>query len=259
MSPGPDVTLPRYLAFWGKARPRPDSAFPCHPLPYHSLDVAAVGAALLDGDRRLASHLSSRSGMPPPVLRRWLLTWLAWHDLGKFSPAFQRLAPEASDALANPIAAAIAPPGHRHDAFGWWLVDYLYRRRAPLFDALSDRPLGREGLSLVRSWSAAVTGHHGTPPDEKPATVMLDGRDALYPPPVLAAVDSFMAGSTALFANDTAPLPGDDRAAAIRATPRFSWMRRPSLTTSVPGSRGDEPLSAAAVPADHACSPLARG
>jgi CRISPR-associated endonuclease/helicase Cas3 len=126
--------------------------------------------------------------------------------------------------LANPVGAAIAPPDHRHDAFGWWLVDYLYRKRAPLFDGLSDRPLGREGLTLVRLWSAAVTGHHGTPPHERPAAVLLDGRDGLFPPMVLAAVESFMADSAALFADDTAPLNSDDREPAIHATPRFSWM-----------------------------------
>jgi CRISPR-associated endonuclease/helicase Cas3 len=215
---------PHYLAYWGKARPQSERNFPCHPLPYHSLDVAATGAALLDGDPRLALHLSARSGLTPTALRRWLLTWLAWHDVGKFSPAFQRLAPAACDALANPAGPAIAPLDYRHDAFGWWLLQWMYAKRPQVFAALSDRPLGREGLQLIQLWSAALTGHHGTPPHDKPQSVILDGRGGLFPTEALAAAEGFMADSAVLFAADSAALADADREPAIRAAPRFSWM-----------------------------------
>jgi hypothetical protein len=45
---------PPLLQIWGKARPRDDAVNPCHPLLYHSLDVAAVGEALLVRDPGLA-------------------------------------------------------------------------------------------------------------------------------------------------------------------------------------------------------------
>ncbi len=83
-----------YFRYWGKAKPQDGGAAQFHLLPYHCLDVAAVGLQYL---RR------------PPVLRRllcqqfhwkdeaalegWVAFWLTMHDLGKFSEAFQSQCP----------------------------------------------------------------------------------------------------------------------------------------------------------------------
>lgn len=38
-----DVNMPLYYKYWGKARKREDGGYDYHLLPYHCLDVAAVG------------------------------------------------------------------------------------------------------------------------------------------------------------------------------------------------------------------------
>jgi CRISPR-associated endonuclease/helicase Cas3 len=41
------ITIPSYFQYWGKARPGDDSLGAYHLLPYHCLDVAAVGVSYL--------------------------------------------------------------------------------------------------------------------------------------------------------------------------------------------------------------------
>jgi len=60
-----------------------------HLLPYHCLDVAACGVAYLGRASSLRRMLCDRLGMVAGQLERWLAFWLALHDLGKFSTAFQ--------------------------------------------------------------------------------------------------------------------------------------------------------------------------
>lgn len=89
--------------FWGNARAVEGAAASVHPLPAHSLDVAAV--AIL-----LSSH--NRLGIDP----RMLGFLVSLHDIGKYSRPFQAMAPECwpFDAL-GPYPAARPPPGPRHD------------------------------------------------------------------------------------------------------------------------------------------------
>lgn len=56
------------LLFWGKAQPLESSRGPqWHPLPYHCLDVAAVGEALLTRHHGLRRNLSGLLGLPSEV------------------------------------------------------------------------------------------------------------------------------------------------------------------------------------------------
>ena len=53
------------LRFWGKARPcDPEHGPEWHPLAYHSLDVAAVGAVLLTSNRGVGDCISGLLGLP---------------------------------------------------------------------------------------------------------------------------------------------------------------------------------------------------
>src|SRR5690554_1729078 len=77
-----------YYLYWGKAKPASEGDS-CHLLPYHSLDVAAVGWHLLAPERPLTQLLAASLGMPPESLRRFFVFLLGLHDFGKFSRTFQ--------------------------------------------------------------------------------------------------------------------------------------------------------------------------
>ena len=90
--------------FWGKAQP--DSGTSTHPLPAHSLDVAAV-AILLSGRRHL--------DMDP----RMLGFLVSLHDIGKYSRPFQAKARECWPTKAlGPYPTTNPPPGPAHDVVG---------------------------------------------------------------------------------------------------------------------------------------------
>jgi CRISPR-associated endonuclease/helicase Cas3 len=137
------------LSFWGKTRLRPDGSPGWHPVAFHSLDVAAVGAVLL------------RAGLPvvDPTLHTLLLTLLAWHDIGKFTRPFQCKAPTFWPPALGPFKAAVSRDGH--DTAGYALLS------TPLQDVVERLMPGWRGreAGLLR----AVCGHHGRPPANREA------------------------------------------------------------------------------------------
>ena len=84
------LTVNRIYTYWGKARPGSVDAQAFHPLPLHSLDVAAVGVELVAAFPERVRWLSNDLGLTTLEERQnWIGFWLAIHDLGKFSTAFQ--------------------------------------------------------------------------------------------------------------------------------------------------------------------------
>ncbi len=148
-----------YWMYWGKA----DQDGGYHLLPFHSLDVAACSAILLDARPRLSQRLSDILRLPPKRLRIWLPFFIALHDLGKFSAAFQGLRSDIAARLGS--SSALPPYNLRHDSLGYALWTWDLHARLAQSDAVSglEAPRPRRPSSL-RFWLAAVTGHHGQPP-----------------------------------------------------------------------------------------------
>lgn len=148
--------------YWGKAKPSNSGLIGWHLLPYHCLDVAACGVEYLRRAPSLRRMLCDRLGMTPDQLERWLAFWLALHDLGKFSTAFQG---QRNDILLT-LQHRESRHGYstRHDTLG------LVYWTAVLEDAALDEGwFGPDSSSLRRAvdhWVRAVTGHHGQPPSE---------------------------------------------------------------------------------------------
>lgn len=157
-----------YYRYWGKAKPRVSGGDPavasCHLLPFHSLDVAAVGFHLLSPNTARNQALASSLGITPSQLQSLFTFALVLHDLGKFSRAFQ--------GLAKPEHASLVVPdpriGYRvrHDALGmlFWKQTVLpklnetgpwYWPEGVRFSRYARRAL--EGLFGV------TFGHHGKP------------------------------------------------------------------------------------------------
>ena len=178
-----------YLSYWGKARPRPDAAHPWHPVAYHSLDVAACGRALLERNHLWRNRLSAPLQLGDEKFLAFATFLLALHDIGKFSKPFQSKSPEGwpSDQLGawEDYAGGGEP---RHDSAGWW----LWRNK---IEALfSDRFIGIDEYKfdpLIR----AVTGHHGTPPEEEPRGCT----DPKIGPACIAAAKAYATDAAELF------------------------------------------------------------
>ena len=146
------------LRFWGKAQPRdPEHGPAWHPLGYHSLDVAAVGDALLSRDRGLRERMAQFMGLPPADAVALIRYLLCLHDIGKFAKKFQAKAPEFyPECLGGDLARL--PTSYDHGAGGLRLFDadeaaFQLPRVRSTYAGLVWRPL-----------VCAVTGHHGAPP-----------------------------------------------------------------------------------------------
>ena len=88
-----------YFRYWGKAKPIESSGPRYHLLPYHSLDVAAVGWCLFDPKQLLCRRLAGQLGVKPEWLQQFFSFCLMLHDIGKFFRAFQNLVPSLSPDL----------------------------------------------------------------------------------------------------------------------------------------------------------------
>ncbi|MFO7646801.1 CRISPR-associated endonuclease Cas3'' [Halomonas campaniensis] len=156
-----------YYLYWGKAKPS-DEGDSCHLLPYHSLDVAAVGWYLLAPERPLAQRLSRQLDIPPDALRHLLVFLLGLHDLGKFARAFQGVARPEGVELAPPIERLAYT--ERHDRLGalLWQSCWIEWWRDGVLGGDGELPPRRERRQLadgLRALLAPMFGHHGQPVD----------------------------------------------------------------------------------------------
>lgn len=149
---------PSYFQYWGKTKPEADIGPAYHLLPYHCLDVAAVGWFWLAPDTPVCKQLAMRLQVEPEWLQRWFTFSLVLHDLGKFARAFQGLRTDLSDELVKPNSRMTY--SERHDSLGFALWrDVLQDKLAQHFPA--------NELAWIRKidpWLEIVTGHHGIPP-----------------------------------------------------------------------------------------------
>jgi len=165
-----------FLHFWGKARPAAGAAVAWHPLAYHSLDVAAVARILLDRWPRLREMLAPALGLGESEVSDFIAFLAVLHDLGKFSRPFQKLSPENWPAGLGEITNAPEEP--RHDTAGMMLWPRIE-------EALVN---GRWTGAQRRAWQsalAAVTGHHGAPPEIASSSSMI----TVFGPAAAAARD----------------------------------------------------------------------
>lgn len=151
-----------YYRYWGKAS-REDGGY--HLLPYHCLDVAAVGQVLLTQSPRLLKRLSRLTGMDEKSFIRWMIFFLALHDLGKFADGFQNLRPD----ILLELQQRKSKRGYseRHDALGYFFWQEALRIEFREIGILKTVSTGRRRSSeeeAIKFWMQAVTGHHGQPP-----------------------------------------------------------------------------------------------
>ena len=157
------MTEKLYYKYWGKASSDNESEAAYHLLPYHCLDVAAVGWQLLTPDKPLCKQLAKQLEVDPEWLRQLFVFCLALHDLGKFSNAFQGIRQDLSDELVK--ANTRMSYSERHDSLGFCLwQDILQPKVDELLSSDLTNSTGKSWSILLEPWLEIVTGHHGMPP-----------------------------------------------------------------------------------------------
>lgn len=150
------------FAYWGKARPSAGSGAQFHLLPYHCLDVAAVGVEVLRRLPALRVLIGGRLGLKGDALDGWMAFWLALHDLGKFAESFQGQRADLCRLLLD--RASPKPYTLRHDSVG--MLFWAGELSGVVVEEGWFGPDSEAFLHGLHWWARAVTGHHGQPPKE---------------------------------------------------------------------------------------------
>ena len=151
-----------HYGYWGKARPF-EVGDDYHLLPYHCLDVAAVGITLIKHSpalRRLFAEALVLDADEP--LYAWFAFCLAIHDLGKFAESFQGQRTDLVRILQGREPDPGKQYGVRHDTLGWLI--WTDRLAEIAVDEEWFGPRTEETLDGIEWWFRASMGHHGLPP-----------------------------------------------------------------------------------------------
>lgn len=189
-----------YFKYWGKANKSVDdkiSSF--HLLPYHCLDVAAVGYLLLDPEKLRCQRLASQLGLKGKWLQDFFVFCLVLHDLGKFSRSFQGLQIDLSVDLVQ--ANKRMPYIERHDTLGFLLWQNSF------VSQFEERVAGdHTWLRKIIPWLKIVFGHHGIPPKQSG-----EGLGNFFEPEDKEAAWKFTYDAMAFFLEDFDSTPLQDK------------------------------------------------
>ncbi|MBI4699176.1 MAG: CRISPR-associated endonuclease Cas3'', partial [Nitrospirae bacterium] len=160
-----------YFRYWGKAE-KDGTGY--HLLPYHCLDVAAVARTYLSIHKNLLASLCTILKAKPNDILDAVSFFASFHDIGKLSVPFQKAIsaqrPITDNQLGERTFIGHVLPGWRI----WSEMSSIQQLRDDI------------GLSYwFDSWCFSSLAHHGYPPRQEGASVMLsqyfpqDRRDAL--------------------------------------------------------------------------------
>lgn len=151
------------MQYWGKAKKGDEVEY--HLLPYHCLDVAAVGFLMLDADKPLARTLSDFLDIPPELLQSLFTYLLSLHDLGKFSSAFQSLFGGGKMLITGESEKLYEGKNFRHDMLGNYFWQRFKKEDCIVYPCFNNVQ-GRDRKRLLKSLSILMEctlGHHGKP------------------------------------------------------------------------------------------------
>ncbi len=142
----------------------PHAFVPYHLLPYHCLDVAAVGMLFIQYDIFGCRTLLQKTfGEDEWEQYAQLFVFaLVLHDLGKFGRNFQSLKPRDYLGLVPNSELFLAQTSVRHDSLGYVLVKELFAADGEATALLN---LDRRQRGRLSQFLEITTGHHGKPPN----------------------------------------------------------------------------------------------
>lgn len=156
-----------YFKYWGKAKKDPQAQGPdYHLLPYHCLDVAAVGEVWWNNSLVIRNSFLQMTGLNEVEAKAWVLFFVALHDYGKFDVRFQlkssntwREVNSAISGLNSGLNQKQVNEYYHGPAGVYWLYQDFEERFK------TDWLLGNnEDWAAWISWFAPVAGHHGAIP-----------------------------------------------------------------------------------------------
>ncbi len=157
-----------YFHYWGKAGGGREASY--HLLPYHCMDVAAVGKYLLQTHHPIRQGLALLTGLDESDLVRWCVFFLALHDIGKFAVSFQQLRPDLLKILQQRKSDQSYTEKHDYLGYAFWKYHLKTHFQKT---GLIPQTRRRSGLQPVDYWINAITGHHGQPPSCRNAGFLL--------------------------------------------------------------------------------------
>lgn len=164
-----------YFKYWGKAEKAEEGKTPrYHLLPYHCLDVAAVGHYWWQASQSLRNQISGLFDSSEQQVYPWFMFFLCLHDHGKYDIRFQVKAPDVCRDLLFKNAGEFSQLGKKFDhgkAGYMWLVQELL----PCLPNID-----YDGKQALAGWMQAVTGHHGQLP-----TDASEDSPAFFPPDII--------------------------------------------------------------------------
>lgn len=209
---------PSYFRYWGKVRRDVDDDLsPFHLLPYHCLDVAAVGHVLMERHVSWVNTIARGLTLNPADLQRFLLLCLLLHDVGKFGSSFQGCARDVLFLLQGRRSAPAY--AHRHDALGMALWDdELLPRLLQQGYLVCDSELTVDVSECLSPGAQAVFGHHGYP-----VTTSEIFTDEQFTCDDIEAACDFLSDCAALLVREPIVLP-DDLTELYDALKVQSWL-----------------------------------
>ncbi|PID44742.1 MAG: CRISPR-associated helicase/endonuclease Cas3 [Proteobacteria bacterium] len=212
------VSMPIYFQYWGKTRPDPlDAGASCHLLPYHSLDVAAVGRALLTENPAYLTCFQQLTGIASEDVSKWIVFLLALHDIGKFADSFQNLNPDMLMRLQG--RESDREYYVRHDSLGWLLWEKCLREQCQASGMMPQSTGSGRRKAIKRPidiWMSAMVGHHGQPPNSAGGYQF---EDSFNEPTDCEAATAFYNDLVPLLLGDTVVFPDCD----MQAIKMASW------------------------------------
>ena len=154
-----------YFKYWGKAlQDKYDPGPSYHLLPYHCLDVAAVGHVLLKQNQPYCENLTRLTKLNSEYFIPWCTFLLVLHDIGKFAGSFQNLKPDLLQALQSRVSNR--QYALRHDSLGLILWKKHLRQQAQksgLLPQITGSHRRQAAEQPIDIWISAMVGHHGEP------------------------------------------------------------------------------------------------
>ncbi|NHB88377.1 CRISPR-associated helicase Cas3' [Photorhabdus tasmaniensis] len=164
------MEIPIYFQYWGKAKRTSEAeSIDYHLLPYHCLDVAAVGIQLLSLERSLTKDLTNFLALSTKQLQSIVSFVLALHDIGKFASAFQKLFPGQSAGLYRPYCCKGYDGSYFcHDRMGLYFWENIKPKLLEKLINIEDikRREQQEIFDTLMVLMDCVLGHHGQPIDK---------------------------------------------------------------------------------------------
>ncbi len=210
------LTEKLYFKYWGKAEQVPDDKSPhYHLLPYHCLDVAAVGKVLLTNNQSLLEFFVQHSGFDEKTFTAITLYFLALHDVGKFSESFQGLREDLLYQLSGLGKSKVYD--QRHDSLGF----FLWRKHLDedfCASYVQDQDTIWQWQAFFEIWALAFTGHHGQPPKGCDRDI-----SRYFLPENIAAAEEFSKFCQKMFLKDNSFSSQHDFTAWIGQMKCLSW------------------------------------